>query len=78
MIGIYGVMSYAVKQRVHEIAIRMALGASAGEVLSLLLCQGLSLVRLGIAMGLMGAAWLTGTMESLLFGVKPAWDDHAR
>jgi putative ABC transport system permease protein len=69
--GIYGVMSYAVEQRVHEIGIRMALGAGAGEVLSLLLRQDLRLTVLGIAIGLLGAAWLTGGMKSLLFGVRP-------
>jgi ABC-type antimicrobial peptide transport system permease subunit len=70
-IGIYGVMSYAVGQRVHEIGIRMALGAGADDVRSLLLRQGLRLTLLGIAIGLMGASWLTGAMESLLFGVRP-------
>jgi ABC-type antimicrobial peptide transport system permease subunit len=70
-IGIYGVMSYAVGQRVHEIGIRMALGARADDVLSLVLRQGLSLALLGIATGLMGAMWLTGAMKSLLFGVSP-------
>ena len=70
-IGIYGVMSYVVGQRAHEIGIRMALGAGAGEVLSLVLRQGLRLILLGIAIGLIGAAWLTGAMESLLFGVRP-------
>ena len=70
-IGIYGVMSYAVGQRVHEIGIRIALGARAGDVLSLVLRQGLSLALVGIAIGLMGAVWLTGAMKSLLFGVSP-------
>jgi predicted permease len=69
-IGIYGVMSYGVGQRVREIGIRMALGAGADDVLSLVLRQGLSLALLGIAIGLMGAAWLTGAMKSLLFGVR--------
>jgi len=70
-IGMYGVMSYAVGQRVHEIGIRMALGARVGDVLSLVLRQGLGLALLGIAIGRMGALWLTGAMQSLLFGVSP-------
>ena len=70
-IGIYGVMSYAVGERVHEIGVRMALGAGADDVLSLLLRQSLRLTLFGIACGLAGAAWLTGAMQSLLFGVRP-------
>jgi putative ABC transport system permease protein len=69
-IGIYGVMSYAIGQRVHEIGIRVALGARAGDVLSLVLRQGLSLALVGIAIGLFGAMWLTEAMKSLLFGVS--------
>jgi predicted permease len=70
-IGIYGMMSYTVGQRVHEIGIRMALGARADDVLSLVLRQGLSLSLTGVAVGLVGAWWLTGAMKSLLFGVRP-------
>jgi putative ABC transport system permease protein len=69
-VGIYGVMTYSVTERTHEIGIRMALGARAGNVLSLVLRQGFSLALVGIALGLMGAAWLTGAMKSLLFGVS--------
>jgi len=69
--GIYGVMSYAVGQRVHEIGIRVALGARAGDVLALVLRQGMSLAVVGIAIGLFGAMWLTEAMKSLLFGVSP-------
>jgi predicted permease len=70
-IGIYGVMSYTVGQQVREIGIRMALGARSGNVLSLVLRQGLGLVLVGIAVGLLGGVWLTGVMKSLLFGVSP-------
>jgi len=69
-IGIYGVMSYAVGQRVREIGIRMALGAGTGDVLSLVLRRGLSLALFGIAIGLVGAMGLTSAMKSLLFGVS--------
>jgi len=70
-IGIYGVMSYTVGQQVREIGIRMALGARAGNVLSLVLRKGLGLVLVGIAIGLMAGLWLTTAMKSLLFGVTP-------
>jgi predicted lysophospholipase L1 biosynthesis ABC-type transport system permease subunit len=70
-VGIYGVMSYAVGERVREIGIRMALGARAEDVLSLVLGQGLTLTLLGIIIGIAGAAWLTRVMNGLLFGVRP-------
>jgi predicted permease len=69
-IGVYGVMSYLVAQNRHEIGIRVALGASAQEILGLVVGQGLSLAAAGIVAGLVGAAALTRVMSSLLFGVS--------
>jgi putative ABC transport system permease protein len=68
-IGIYGVVSYSVSQRTHEIGIRMALGAQPGDVRSLVLRRGLILTSIGIAIGLCGAFAATHLISRLLFGV---------
>jgi putative ABC transport system permease protein len=69
-IGLYGVMAYSVIQRAQEIGIRIALGAQTGDVLKMVLRQGLKLTALGLLIGLAAAYALTRYMQSLLFGVK--------
>jgi putative ABC transport system permease protein len=70
-VGVYGVMSYAVTQRTHEIGIRMALGAQVGNVMRLVMKSGLVIASIGVVLGLAGAFALTRLMSSLLFAVEP-------
>ncbi len=72
-IGIYGVLSHTVRQRVGEIGVRMALGARAGNILGLVVRQGLTLTGLGLVAGLIVSFWATRLMQSLLVDV-PATD----
>lgn len=70
-VGIYGVMSYSVSQRTAEIGVRMALGADAGDVMGMVLGQGIAVAGVGLAVGLAASLWLTRLLKSLLFEVVP-------
>ena len=70
-IGIYGVLSYSVTERSHEMGIRMALGADRGAILRMILSQGLVLAAIGLAIGIAGSIGLSRFIQSLLFGVSP-------
>lgn len=70
-VGIYGVLSYLVARRTHEIGIRLAVGADRSQVLGLVLTQGLTLAGSGIVMGIVAALLLTRVMQSLLYQVRP-------
>jgi putative ABC transport system permease protein len=71
MLGIYGVMAFSVAQRSHEIALRMALGATRGRVVGLVVREGVILATIGLSLGLVGSYFVGRAMQNLLFGVKP-------
>jgi ABC-type antimicrobial peptide transport system permease subunit len=71
VIGLYGVLSYSVSHRVRELAIRSALGAQRGDLVYLVLREGLSVTFGGIVLGLIGASLFARLMQNLLFGVTP-------
>ena len=70
-IGIYGVMAYAVSERTHELGVRLALGATSGDVLRLVFGEAIALATIGVAAGIAGAIATTRLMAALLFGVAP-------
>jgi predicted permease len=75
VVGIYGIVQYSVSRRVHEIGVRLALGATPGSVVGLILRGGLKLILLGVAIGLAGAAAVTRFLANVLFNIRP--DDAA-
>jgi ABC-type antimicrobial peptide transport system permease subunit len=70
-VGLYGVVAYTAGQRTREFGIRMALGAQPGDVLRLVLAQGLKLAAIGVAVGVAGALAVSRLLVTLLFGIQP-------
>ena len=71
MVGVFGVLAYSVQQRVREIGVRIALGATARNVLGMVVTSAVRMIALGAAVGLAGAALLARSMSTFLFGVQP-------
>jgi putative ABC transport system permease protein len=71
VVGIYGIVQYSVSRRVHEIGVRLALGATPANVVGLILLGGLKLILLGVAIGLAGAAAVTRFLANVLFNIRP-------
>jgi putative ABC transport system permease protein len=67
--GVFGVMAYSVSRRTREIGVRVALGAATGDVMRMIVGQGLRTICIGVAIGITSALALTRTMKSLLFGI---------
>jgi putative ABC transport system permease protein len=70
LIGVYGVMAYAVSERTHELGVRIALGASPSDIRSLVVGEGTRLAAIGIAIGIVGALAASRALGALLFGVS--------
>jgi predicted permease len=70
-IGVYGLVAYSVRERTHEIGIRMALGAQGERIVGMVVRQGLAVVVVGLTIGLMAAYFLAGLLASILYGVEP-------
>jgi len=71
LLGLFALLALAVGQRRHEIGVRMAIGARPGEILQMILQQGMALAFVGVVLGLFGALWLTRLLQQLLFEVAP-------